>query len=51
MDYLDSVLNYTFNFAAPAAPNEVAGYSEDGGKNEKMEGGKDKNVIPVCTAE
>jgi iron complex outermembrane recepter protein len=43
---LDWLLNYTFNFAAPAAQNEVPGYAKDGGKN-----GKDKNVIPVSTAE
>ncbi|MEP6603154.1 MAG: TonB-dependent receptor [Spartobacteria bacterium] len=43
---LDWVLNYTFNFAAPAAQNEVPGYAKDGGKN-----GKDKNVMPVSTAE
>jgi iron complex outermembrane recepter protein len=43
---LDWLLNYTFNFQAPAAQNEVPGYAKDGGKN-----GKDKNVIPVSTAE
>ena len=45
------MLNYTFNFAAPAAQNEVAGYAKDGGKNAKMKGGKDKDVMPVSTAE
>jgi iron complex outermembrane receptor protein len=48
---LDFILNYTFNFPASAAQNEVAGYVKDGGKNAKMEGGKDKNVMPVSTAE
>jgi hypothetical protein len=43
---LDWILNYTFNFAAPAAQNEVPGYAKDGGQN-----GKDKNVMPVSTAE
>jgi iron complex outermembrane receptor protein len=47
----DWILNYTFNFPAPAASNEVAGYSKDGGKNVKMKDGKDKNVMPVSTAE
>jgi iron complex outermembrane receptor protein len=48
---LDCIVNYTFNFPAPSAQNEVAGYAKDGGKNAKMKGGKDKNVIPVSTAE
>jgi len=48
---LDWILNYTFNFPAPSPQNEVAGYAKDGGKNAKMKGGKDKNVIPVSTAE
>jgi outer membrane receptor protein involved in Fe transport len=48
---LDLIVNYTFNFPAPAAQNEVAGLSKDGGKNVKMKDGKDKNVMPVSTAE
>jgi iron complex outermembrane recepter protein len=48
---LDWMLNYTFNFAAPAAPNDVPGYAKDGGKNGKVTGSKDKNVMPVSTAE
>lgn len=47
---LDLIVNYTFNLPPPAAQSEVAGYSKDGGKNVKM-GGKDKNVMPVSTAE
>jgi outer membrane receptor for ferrienterochelin and colicin len=47
----DWILNYTFSFPAPAAATEVAGYSKDGGKNVKMKDGKDKNVMPVSTAE
>jgi outer membrane receptor protein involved in Fe transport len=43
---LDWIMNYTFNFAAPAVQNEVPGYAKDGGTN-----GKDKNVMPVSTAE
>ena len=45
------ILNYTFNFSAPAAQNEVAGYAKEGGESAKMQNGKDKNVIPVSTAE
>ena len=48
---LDWMLNYTFNFAAPAAQNDVPGYAKDGGKNAKVTEGKDKNVMPVSTAE
>ena len=47
---LDLILNYTFNYAPPA-PAEVPGYAKDGGKNVKMKDGKDKNVVPVSTAE
>jgi hypothetical protein len=48
---VDWILNYTFNFPAPVAQNEVPGYAKDGGKNAKMEEGKDKNTMPVSTAE
>ena len=48
---LDWMLNYTFNFAAPAAQNDVLGYAKDGGKNGKVTGTKDKKVAPVSTAE
>jgi outer membrane receptor protein involved in Fe transport len=48
---VDWILNYTFNFPASAAQNEVAGYAKEGGKNATMKGGKDKNVMPVSTAE
>src|SRR5438477_2602593 len=47
---LDLILNYTFNMPAPVAP-EVPGYAKDGGKNVKMKDGKEKNVLPVSTAE
>jgi iron complex outermembrane receptor protein len=47
---LDWLAQYTFNMPAPAAAADVAGYSKDGGKNVKMDG-KDKNVMPVSTAE
>jgi len=48
---LDLILNYTFNLPPPAAQTEVAGYAKDGGKNVKMKDGKEKNVMPVSTAE
>jgi iron complex outermembrane receptor protein len=48
---LDLILNYTFNLAPPAAQNEVAGYAKDAGKNVRSKDGKDKNVMPVSTAE
>ena len=48
---LDWMLNYTFNFATAAAQNEVPGYAKDAGKNAKVPEGKDKNVMPVSTAE
>jgi hypothetical protein len=47
---LDVILNYTFNLPPPA-PAEVPGYAKDGGKNVKMKDGKEKNVVPVSTAE
>jgi iron complex outermembrane receptor protein len=48
---IDLILNYTFNLPPPAAQSEVAGYSKDGGKNVQMKDGKEKNVMPVSTAE
>jgi hypothetical protein len=48
---LDLIVNYTFNLPASAAQNNVAGYVRNGGKNVKTSGDKDKNVIPVSTAE
>jgi hypothetical protein len=47
---LDLILNYTFNLPPPA-PAEVPGFAKDGGKNVKTKDGKDKNVVPVSTAE
>jgi outer membrane receptor protein involved in Fe transport len=47
----DLIASYTFNLPAPVAQQEVAGYSKDGGKNVRMKDGKDKNVMPVSTAE
>ena len=48
---VDLILNYTFNLPPPAAQSEVAGYAKDGGKNVRMKDGKEKNVMPVSTAE
>jgi len=47
---LDLIASYTFNLPAPAAA-EVPGLVKDGGKNVKMKDGKEKNVMPVSTAE
>jgi outer membrane receptor protein involved in Fe transport len=47
---LDLIMSYTFNLPAPASA-EVPGYAKDGGKNVKMKDGKEKNVVPVSTAE
>jgi iron complex outermembrane recepter protein len=46
---LDLITSYKFNLPLPA-PNEVPGFAKDGGKNVKMDG-KEKNVLPVSTAE
>src|SRR5256714_702917 len=47
---LDLILNYTFNLPPPA-PAEVPGFVKNGGKNLKMKDGKEKDVVPVSTAE
>jgi len=47
---LDLIASYTFNLPPPAS-TEVPGFPKDGGKNMKMKDGKEKNVIPVYTAE
>jgi iron complex outermembrane receptor protein len=47
---LDLIASYTFNLPPPA-PAEVPGFAKDGGKKVKMKDGKEKNVIPVSTAE
>jgi iron complex outermembrane receptor protein len=48
---LDLIASYTFNLPPPQVQQEVAGYAKDGGKNVRMRDGKDKNVMPVSTAE
>jgi TonB dependent receptor len=47
---LDLIASYTFNLP-PAAPAPVPGLAKDGGKNVKVKDGREKNVIPVSTAE
>jgi len=47
---LDLIASYTFNLPPPA-PAEVPGLAKDGGKNVKVKDGKEKNVMPVSTAE
>ncbi len=47
---LHLIASYTFNLPPPA-PAQVPGFAKDGGKNVKMPEGKEKNVLPVSTAE
>jgi iron complex outermembrane receptor protein len=47
---LDLIASYTFNLPPPA-PAPVPGLAKDGGKNVKMKDDKEKNVMPVSTAE
>ena len=47
---LDLIASYTFNLPPPA-PAPVPGFAKDGGKNFKTKDGKEKNVMPVSTAE
>src|SRR5882762_75278 len=47
---LDLIASYTFNLPPPA-PAQVPGLAKDGGKNVQMPDGKEKNVLPISTAE
>ena len=47
---LDLIASYTFNLPPPAAA-EVPGLTKDGGKSVQMKDDKEKNVLPVSTAE
>jgi iron complex outermembrane receptor protein len=47
---LDLIALYTINLPPPA-PAEVPGFAKDAGNNVKMKDGKEKQVIPVSTAE
>jgi iron complex outermembrane recepter protein len=47
---LDLIASYMFNLPPPAAA-EVPGFSKNGSKNVKMKDGKEKEVMPLSTAE
>jgi outer membrane receptor protein involved in Fe transport len=47
---LDLIASYTFNLPPPASA-EVSGLAKDGGKNIQVKEDKEKNVMPVSTAE
>jgi iron complex outermembrane receptor protein len=47
---LDLIASYTFNLPPPASV-PVPGLAKDGGKNFKVKDSKEKNVLPVSTAE
>ncbi len=47
---LDVIASYTFNLLQPT-PAGVPGFAKDGEKNVKTKDGKEKNVLPVSTAE
>jgi iron complex outermembrane receptor protein len=47
---LDLIGSYTFNLPPPA-PSSVPGLAKNSGKNVNMKDGKQKNVMPVSTAE
>ncbi len=48
---LDLIASYTFNLPPPASRTPVPGFAKDGGKNLGTKDGKEKNVMPVSTAE
>jgi outer membrane receptor protein involved in Fe transport len=47
---LDLIASYTLNLPPPV-PAEVPGFAKDGGKNVKVKDGKEKEVMPLSTAE
>jgi iron complex outermembrane receptor protein len=47
---LDLIASYTFNLPSPAAA-EVPGFAKDGSKTVKVKDGREKEVMPVSTAE
>ena len=47
---LDLIASYTFNLT-PRSAAQVPGFAKDGGKNVKMKDGKEKEVMPLSTAE
>ena len=44
------MVSYTFNLPQPVT-EQVPGYARNRGKNAEVQDGKDKNVMPVSTAE
>ena len=51
MDDARSYLQITRSTCHRPLAAEVPGFAKDGGKNVKMKDGKEKNVMPVSTAE
>ncbi len=47
---LDLIASYTFNLPTTTAA-QVPGLAKDGGKNVKTTDGKEKNILPISTAE
>ena len=47
---LDLIASYTFNLPSPSSPS-VPGFAKRGSKNVKMKDGKEKEVLPLSTAE
>ena len=47
---LDLMTSYTFNLPPPVAA-QVPGFAKDGGKSVKIKDGKEKQVMPLSTAE
>jgi iron complex outermembrane receptor protein len=48
---LDLIASYTFNLPRLEPPAPVPGFAKDGGKNVNGKDSKEKNVVPVSTAE
>jgi iron complex outermembrane recepter protein len=48
---LDWILNYTFRIPPASGAGEVPGYAKDGGKTVRTKDTKEKNILPVSTAE
>ena len=48
---LDLIASLHRSICRPRLRSEVPGFAKDGGKNVKMKDGKEKNVMPVSTAE
>lgn len=48
---VDALVSYSFSLPAPPVVNQVPGYNKDGVKSISASTGKDRNVIPVSTAD